>query len=84
MVSTIRFRSFKTIDLQMRRSYTVLFLIAAVMVAVATHIRIALAVTAYAYLASAFIGMAMTRFRHRGGTPKPEFRTEKPELHSEP
>jgi CDP-diacylglycerol--serine O-phosphatidyltransferase len=68
MVSTIRFRSFKTIDLQMRRSYTVLFLIAAVMVAVATHIRIALAVTAYAYLASAFIGMAMTRFRHRGQT----------------
>ena len=66
MVSTIRFRSFKTIDLQMRRSYTVLFLIAAVMVAVATHIRIALAVTAYAYLASAFIGMAMSRFRHRG------------------
>jgi CDP-diacylglycerol--serine O-phosphatidyltransferase len=69
MVSTIRFRSFKTIDLQMRRSYTVLFLIAAVMVAVATHIRIALAVTAYAYLSSAFIGMAMTRLRHRGGQP---------------
>ncbi len=29
MVSTIRFRSFKTIDLQMRRPYSVLFLIAA-------------------------------------------------------
>src|SRR3954471_21151369 len=69
MVSTIRFRSFKTIDLQMRRSYTVLFLIAVIMVAVATHIRLALAVTAYAYLSSAFIGMAMTRFRHRGQPP---------------
>src|SRR5207253_9598274 len=29
MVSTIRFRSFKTIDLQARRPYTVLFLIGA-------------------------------------------------------
>jgi CDP-diacylglycerol--serine O-phosphatidyltransferase len=66
MVSTIRFRSFKTIDLQMRRPYTVLFLIAVAMVAVATHLRYALAATAYAYLASAFIGLAVTRFRHRG------------------
>jgi CDP-diacylglycerol--serine O-phosphatidyltransferase len=67
MVSTIRFRSFKTIDLQMRRPYTVLFLIAVVMVAVATHLRYALAAAAYAYLLSAFIGLAITRFKHRGG-----------------
>ena len=33
MVSTIRFRSFKTIDLQVRRSYTVLIVIAAALVA---------------------------------------------------
>ena len=33
MVCTIRFRSFKTIDLQCRRSYTVLLLIAAALVA---------------------------------------------------
>lgn len=66
MVSTIRFRSFKTIDLQMRRPYTVLFLIAVAMVAVATHIRYALVGAAYAYLASGFIGLAISRFRHRG------------------
>jgi CDP-diacylglycerol---serine O-phosphatidyltransferase len=65
MVSTIRFRSFKTIDLQMRRPYTVLFLIAAGIMAVATHPKFVLVAVAYTYLASAFIGLAMTRFRHR-------------------
>jgi hypothetical protein len=44
----------------------VLFLIAALMVAVATHLRIALVTASYTYLASAFIGLAITRFRHRG------------------
>src|SRR5262245_6459501 len=37
MVSTIRFRSFKHIDLQVRRSYTVLLLIAAGLMLIATH-----------------------------------------------
>src|SRR5206468_5515715 len=37
MVSTIRFRSFKTIDLRTRRPYTVLLLIAAGIVLIATH-----------------------------------------------
>ena len=64
MVSTIRFRSFKTIDLKMRRPYTVLFLIAIGFVAMATHLSIALIVIAYSYLASAFVGMAISRFRH--------------------
>ena len=67
MVSTIRFRSFKTLDLQMRRPYSVLFLVAAGLMAVATHPRIVLVAMAYTYLASAFIGMGLTRFRHRGG-----------------
>ena len=67
MVSTIRFRSFKTIDLQTRRPYTVLFLIAAAIVAVTTHPRFVLLVLAYAYLASAFVGMAISRLRHRDG-----------------
>jgi CDP-diacylglycerol--serine O-phosphatidyltransferase len=65
MVSTIRFRSFKTIDLQMRRPYTVLFLIALAIGAVATHPRFVLVAMAYAYLISAFIGMAISRMRHR-------------------
>jgi CDP-diacylglycerol--serine O-phosphatidyltransferase len=69
MVSTIRFRSFKTIDLQSRRPYTVLIFIAAAIVLVATHPRFVLVAIAYTYLASAFIGLAITRFRHRGGVP---------------
>ena len=67
MVSTIRFRSFKTFDLQSRRPYSVLIVIAAGFVAIWAHPRAVLVVMAYTYLASAFIGMAVTRFRHRGG-----------------
>ena len=67
MVSTIRFRSFKTIDLQARRPYTVLILVAGGIMLITTHPRLVLAVLAYPYLASAFIGLAITKFRHRGG-----------------
>jgi len=67
MVSKIRFRSFKTFDLQTRRPYTVLLLIAAAIVLVTTHPRYVLVAMAYTYLSSAFIGMAITRFKHRGG-----------------
>ncbi len=67
MVSTIRYRSFKTFDLQTRRPYRVLVLIAAGIMLITTHPRAVLVVMAYAYLVSAFIGMAMTRWRHRGG-----------------
>jgi CDP-diacylglycerol--serine O-phosphatidyltransferase len=69
MVSTIRFRSFKTFDLQSRRSYTVVLLIAAGIALIATHPRAVLVVLAYSYLASAFVGMAITRIRHRGERP---------------
>jgi CDP-diacylglycerol--serine O-phosphatidyltransferase len=71
MVSTIRFRSFKTIDLQIRRPYSVLFLIAAGIMAIATHPRFVLVAMAYSYLLSAFIGLALTRFRHRGAQQAP-------------
>ena len=67
MVSTIRFRSFKTFDLQSRRPYPILIFIAAGMVAIWAHPRAVLVVLAYSYLSSAFIGMAISRFRHRGG-----------------
>jgi len=67
MISTIRFRSFKNLDLQSRRPYTVLIFIAAGIVAIWAHPRGVLVVMAYTYLASAFIGQAITRFRHRGG-----------------
>ena len=71
MVSTIRFRSFKTIDLQRRWSYTVLLLIAFGIVAVATHPKAVLVVLAYSYLISAFVEMALTRLRRRGGDRRP-------------
>jgi CDP-diacylglycerol--serine O-phosphatidyltransferase len=67
MVSTIRFRSFKTFDLQSRRPYSVLIVIAAAIVAIWAHPRAVLVVMAYSYLASAFIGIAITRFKHRDG-----------------
>jgi phosphatidylserine synthase len=71
MVSTIRFRSFKTIDLRTRRPYRVLLLIAAGIMLIAWLHRYVLVVMAYAYLASPFLGMAMTRFRQRGGRVPP-------------
>jgi CDP-diacylglycerol--serine O-phosphatidyltransferase len=67
MVSTIRFRSFKTIDLQARRPYRVLLLIAAGYILITWLHRYVLVVTAYSYLASPFVGMAIARFRHRAG-----------------
>ena len=69
MVSTIRFRSFKTIDLQSRRSYTVVILLAAGIALIATHPRLVLVVLAYSYLASAFVGLAISRLRRRPARP---------------
>ena len=66
MVSTIRFRSFKTFDSETRRPYTVLIFVAAGIMLIATHPRLMLVLMAYSYLASGFIGMAIARFRHRG------------------
>jgi phosphatidylserine synthase len=65
-VSTIRFRSFKTIDLRARRPYTVLLLVAIGIILVTTHPQFMLVVMAYSYLLSAFVEMAVHRFRHRG------------------
>ncbi len=64
MVSTIRFRSFKTIDLRVRRPYSVLILIAAALMLINAHPRYVLVAAAYTYLASAFVGLAWTRM-HR-------------------
>ena len=79
MVSTIRFRSFKTLDSKTRRPYTVLIFVAAGIMLIATHPQAMLVVMAYCYLASAFIGMAITRFKHRGGAaPQPAPEAEQP------
>jgi CDP-diacylglycerol--serine O-phosphatidyltransferase len=76
MVSTIRFRSFKTLDSQTRRPYTVLIFVAAAIMLIATHPRFMLVAMAYSYLASAFVGMAITRFRHRGRLPAADAEAE--------
>ena len=68
MVSKIRFRSFKTFDLRTRQPYSVLLVIAAAIVLVTIHPRYVLVAMAYTYLCSAFIGMAITRFRKTSGS----------------
>jgi CDP-diacylglycerol--serine O-phosphatidyltransferase len=65
MVSTIRYRSFKAFDLQSRRSYPVLFLLALGLAVLASSPRALLLAMAYTYLASAFIGLAWHRLRRR-------------------
>jgi phosphatidylserine synthase len=67
MVSTIRFRSVKAIDLGWRRSYVALFILAIGLALIASHPRIALVVLAYGYTAGALIAWAFTRFRRRPG-----------------
>jgi CDP-diacylglycerol---serine O-phosphatidyltransferase len=68
MVSTIRFRAFKNFDLQARRSYTVLLLVAIGLTVAAAQPDYLFVVLAYGYLASAFIELAWTRLRRRQGT----------------
>jgi CDP-diacylglycerol--serine O-phosphatidyltransferase len=71
MVSTIRFRSFKTLNLGWGPLYRLLLFIAFIAF-IAIEPSITLIVIAYAYLASAFIGLAITKFRtRRDGTPPP-------------
>lgn len=65
MVSTIKFRSFKTFDLQTRRSYTVLILLALVIAFVSAHPALALVTLSYGYMLSAFIELAVLKVRHR-------------------
>jgi CDP-diacylglycerol--serine O-phosphatidyltransferase len=71
MVSTIRYRSFKTLDLGTRRSYRNLILVAVVIAAIATHPEITLVMMAYAYLLSGLIGMAAGRLRRRTADVQP-------------
>ena len=65
MVSTIKFRSFKTFDWQARRSYSVLLLVAIGLAMLAAQPEYLFVVLAYAYLGSAFIEMAWARLHRR-------------------
>jgi CDP-diacylglycerol--serine O-phosphatidyltransferase len=72
MVSTIRFRSFKTINFGWTPSYFNVFLVAGLIALVATEPRVTLLVISYGYLLSAFIEMAVTRLRTSpAGPPTP-------------
>lgn len=62
MVSTFRFYSFKTLDLQSRRAYPVLALLALGLALLTAH-EIMLVVIAYAYLISGPIAWAWSRLR---------------------
>jgi CDP-diacylglycerol--serine O-phosphatidyltransferase len=79
MVSTIRFRSVKAIDVGWRRSYLTLFLAAVALALIASHPRVALVVLAYSYIASALIGWALTRWRGRRGEVAPAAAPSPPE-----
>ena len=61
MVSTIKFQSFKTFDLGMRRGYRGLFLIAAFIALLVTYPHEVLMVLAYSYFASGFVGTLMSK-----------------------
>jgi CDP-diacylglycerol--serine O-phosphatidyltransferase len=65
MVSNIRFYSFKTLDLQSRRAYPVLALVALGLAVVVAH-EIMLVAIAYTYLASGLVMWAWQRARRRG------------------
>jgi CDP-diacylglycerol--serine O-phosphatidyltransferase len=71
MVSTVRFRSIKAIDVGWRRSYFVLFLGAIVIALIATNPRLALVVMAYSYLAGAVAIYLYARLRRRPQPPIP-------------
>ena len=74
MVSTMRFRSFKTIDTGVRRRYQSLIVLAASLALLITYPHEVLLVMAYVYLASGFVGLALHKFRGRDHdvTPPPE------------
>ncbi|MCC7007812.1 MAG: CDP-diacylglycerol--serine O-phosphatidyltransferase [Acidobacteria bacterium] len=70
MVSTIKFRSFKTINFGWSRRYAGIFLLAVLIALIATEPRISLLVLAYGYFFSAFIEMVLTKVRsHREEPP---------------
>ncbi len=65
MVSTIRFRSVKAIEMGWRRSYLALFVAAVGIALVASHPRIALVVLSYAYPVFALAGWGYNRLKRR-------------------
>lgn len=65
MVTTIRFRSIKAIDMGWRRSYIALFIGAVLLALIAAHPRLALVVMAYTYITWAVASFAIARLRRK-------------------
>lgn len=65
MVSTIRFRSIKALDVGWRRSYIALFLGAVLIALIASHPRIALVAMAYLYVTWAVLSFLIARLRRK-------------------
>jgi CDP-diacylglycerol--serine O-phosphatidyltransferase len=65
MVSTIRFRSFKTIDIGIRRRYQTLIVLAACLALLVTYPHEVLLGLSYAYLVSAFVELALHKLHGR-------------------
>lgn len=70
MVSTIRFRSIKAIDVGQRRPYRLTLLAVIALALIATHPRIALVVLSYSYIVAA-IGMYLYGRLRRRPSPEP-------------
>jgi CDP-diacylglycerol--serine O-phosphatidyltransferase len=71
MVSTIRFRSVKAIDVGWRRSPIWVLLGAVVIAAIASHPRIALVVLSYTYVLAALVLFLYGRLRRRSSSTPP-------------
>jgi CDP-diacylglycerol--serine O-phosphatidyltransferase len=71
MVSTIRFRSVKAMDVGWRRSPIVLLIGAIVIAAIVSHPRIALVVMSYTYVLAALVMFVSQRLRRRPASPPP-------------
>ena len=69
MVSTMKYRSFKSVDLGEKRSYRGLIAMAAVFAAIAARPHEVLITMAYTYMTSAFVEAAVTRMRGGRATP---------------
>ena len=72
MVSTMRFRSFKNLDLRARQKYPVLLLVALGLASLAAQPEIVLVVVAYGYLFATLVESAWHRCRRRPDIDTPE------------
>jgi len=84
MVSTIRFRSVKAMDVGWTRSYFILFLAAVAIALIASHPRLALGGLSYTYTGAAIVVWAYSRVRRRSTDPATEHHASDPAIQNDP